>query len=195
MNNEKQIQIEKAVADAITQKPISFSVIKEVPDTKIESVTTKVRIVKWLPIYRSITEQKEVKSVKQERYDFTIAPPTIGKMQLLSNLYLDLKIDEKDLEANPTTTVMEICAHKTDICAKMMAMATLTSPDDLLNDAKVKERAEFFKWNCQPNDMSLVILALIAFVDYENFLNSIALTKILRQNGSTPKIATEAVEK
>ncbi len=188
-------QVEKAVSDAIAQKPLEFSVTIEEPIEVSKSEIVKNRIVKWLPIYRSTTIKKTVTETTRKRYDFTICPPTIGKMQLLSKLYLDLKINEQELESNPTTTVMEICATKTDICAKMMAIATLSTKEELLSDKVVNERAEFFKWHSTPNDMSLIILALITHVNYENFLNSIALTKILRQNASMPKVATDAVEK
>lgn len=176
-------QIERCVADAIAEKPLRFSVV--VP---FEFKSKKERLLRKLlwNLWR--------RHFEQDVRHFEIAPPTLGKMQLLSQLYLDLEISEEDLQANPTSTVMAICAQRTEICAKMMALATLSTRKEILDDKLVSERAEFFKWTCQPDDMAKVIIALISHVHYENFLNSIALTKILRLNEPTQIEGTDAVE-
>ena len=67
-----------------------------------------------------------------------------------------------------------------------MADAVLQNKNDLLDDAKIKDMADFFKWNTKPTDFSTCLLALLTQIDYVNFISSIRLTKILRQN--KPKI-------
>ncbi len=141
MNIEKQIEM--AVSDAVTEKPIELK----------------------------IGSRK-----------FKINPPTIGKMQILSKYYLMLDLDEEKLQENPQLEAMRVCRDKSDIVTELMAVATFNNKDDLLNDDKIKERAEYFKWNSKVEDFSMVLLALLTQTQYENFITSIRLTEILRQN-------------
>lgn len=135
--------IEMSVADAITEKPIEFTVGKK---------------------------------------NFEMRPPTIGKMQVLSKYFLLLDIDEERLQEDPQLEAMRICESKADIVVELMACATFNEKDDLLNDKKIKERAEFFKWNSKVHEFQFVLLALLSQMQYENFINSIRLTEILRLN-------------
>ena len=141
MNIEKQIEM--AVSDAVTEKPIELKVGSR---------------------------------------KFKINPPTIGKMQILSKYYLMLELDEEKLQENPQLEAMRVCRDKSDIVTELMAVATFNNKDDLLNDDKIKERAEYFKWNSKVEDFSIVLLALLTQTQYENFITSIRLTEILRQN-------------
>lgn len=125
---------------------------------------------------------------------FEIHPPTLGKMQILSKLYLQLGIDEEALAKEPHLEAMRVCEAKTDVVCELMAVATLNGKDELLDDGKVKERAGFFKWNCLPQDFGTCLLAVLAQVDYENFMTSIRLTKILRQNKPTARKRADRVE-
>lgn len=125
---------------------------------------------------------------------FEIHPPTLGKMQILSKLYLQLEIDEKALAEEPHLEAMRVCESKTDVVCEIMSVATINSKDELLDDAIVKDRAEFFKWNCLPPDFGTCLLALLAQVNYENFMTSIRLTKTLRQNKPTAKERAGRVE-
>lgn len=77
---------------------------------------------------------------------------------------------------------MRLCQEKTDIVCQLMAVATMRDKDDLLNDDKIADVAEYFKWAAKANDFSECILAILVQVDYENFITSIRLTKTLRQN-------------
>ncbi|MDR1161271.1 MAG: hypothetical protein LBK45_02935 [Tannerellaceae bacterium] len=118
------------------------------------------------------------------KHKFSIHPPTLGKMQILSKYYLMLEIDENALGDEPHLEAMRVCESKTDIVCTLMAIATFREKEDLLNAEKIAERAEFFKWNTDPTDFSTILLALLTQVHYENFINSIRLTKTLRQNAS-----------
>lgn len=120
-----------------------------------------------------------------------IAPPSFGKMQMLSKLFLQLEIDEEKLGENAREEAMNICSKKTDTVCTLIAVATLSKKEDLLDIEKVRERADFIKWNAQPKDLSVVVIAILSMVDYSNFINSIALTKILRQNNPKKRDAVE----
>lgn len=134
---------EKAVSDAVTEKPLVFKVNKQT---------------------------------------FKVCPPTLGKMQVLSKYYLELEIDDTKLGVEPQVESMRVCEAHTDTVCRLMAVATYDKQEDLLDDKKIQERADFFKWNCKPSDFSLVVLAILTQVHYENFISSIRLAATLRQN-------------
>lgn len=141
MEIDKEIEI--AVSDAVTEKPIEFTVDKK---------------------------------------KFKIYPPSIGKMQILSKYFLMLDINEERLQEEPISEAIRICETKMDIVSEMMACATFKEKEDLLDDKKIKDRAEFFKWNSSQTEFQIVLLSLLAQMQYENFITSIRLTEILRQN-------------
>lgn len=135
-----------------------------------------------MAVSNAITEKPVHFKVGKKK--FSIHPPTLGKMQLLSKCYLMLDIDEDKLQESPHLEAMRVCESKTDVVCSLMAIATFSSKEDLLNDDKINDRAEFFKWNTEPQDFSTILLALLTQVHYENFMNSIRLTRTLRQNAS-----------
>ena len=145
-------------------------------------MTQEQRIIE-MAVSDTITEKPIEFSVNQET--FSIYPPTFGKMQVLSKYYLMLEIDEKALADEPHVEMMRICEAKTDIVCTLMAITTFRDKEDILNNEKIRKRADFFKWNTLPADFSTILLALLTQVHYENFITSIRLTKTLRIN--TPK--------
>lgn len=143
MENKYSKIAEMFVSDAITEKPISFSVGDE---------------------------------------KFEIKSPTFGKMQVLSKCYLMLDIDEEKFDKEPHLEAMRVCENHTDDVCRLMSVATFDKKEDLLDDEKIKQRADFLKYNTGPTEFCDVILAIMTQIDYANFINSIRLTKTLRQN-------------
>ena len=138
----------------------------------------------------ALTEQPL--SVEIDGTQYEIKPPTLGKMQILSKLYLQLGINEESLTKEPLKEAMRICANSTDAVANIMAVATFDKKEDLLNSAKINERADLFKWSCKTEDFATVILAILTLNDYGNFLASIRLTKTLRQNKPSTNVPSSA---
>ncbi len=125
--------------------------------------------------------------------NYEIAPPSFGKMQILSKLFLELDFDEVALQQNPQKETMRICMRKTDTVCRLISVATFSNKEDLLDDDKIQERANLIKWEGKPNDFSIVMLAILTQIDYSNFMTSITLTKMLRLNKPSIK-ETEVVE-
>ncbi len=118
---------------------------------------------------------------------YKISPPTMGKMQILAKLYLQLDFDEDALIEKPHTEVMRICADKADMVCRIMAVATLDTKEELLDDNVVNERAEKFKWSCTTEDYTQFVIAMMTMVDYENFISSTRLLRMTRLNKPTEK--------
>lgn len=178
--------VEMMVSDALTEKPIEFSI-------KVEETALKEQEGREGRSFLFLFKRRR-KGNKTVEYKFAVNPPTLGKMQVLSKYYLMLEIDEKELEERPHIEAMRVCEAKTDVVCHLMAVATMDGKEDLTSDEKINERAEFFKWNTKPQDFATVILAVLTQVDYVNFTNSIRLTKLLRQNKPSSSDTAERVE-
>lgn len=137
--------------------------------------------------------ERPINLVVGER-EFVIKPPTLGKMQVLSKYYLLLDIEEESFEKEPHLEAMRVCEAKTDVVCGLMAIAVQNTQKELLDDDKIKDLTEFFKWNAEPKDFADVILAIMVQVRYENFMTSIRLTKTLRLNKPTVSKGANRVE-
>ncbi len=179
MNESK---IRQNVANNATEKPLKFSITREVQEVVKVDVITKERYVRWLPIYKTTKAVEEKLETREVTEDFYIYHPTIGKFELLTSLVLQINIDYKRLDSNPHEEVNRICAEHTNEITRMMAIMTFKDKDDVMNDDLVSERAEFFKWHCTNNDLATCLLAMFSMMDYENFTISMRLTKILDLN-------------
>lgn len=180
---DRDIAIEKKVSDAITQKPVHFS-IKYTERQEVEvTVKEKQPIHRLLPFCYKTVEKivTETRDVELER-KFCIAPATLGKLQILASLYLTLEIDEVKLQEEPHTEIMRTCEKHTDVIARFIAVAVSNTKEDLLDEEVLVEKTQFFKWNCLPRDFADVVLTVLVQVDYENFTISMRSMKLLRQN-------------
>lgn len=175
----KENIIEQYVSDVITQKSVDFSV-----------KYYEEKVVKKKSLFK---HKEEIQNVELER-NFTISPPTLGKMQILSKYYLELDIDEDKLQEAPHVESMRICESKTDVVCKIMAVSVLNTKEDLLDERKINELADFFKYNSMPSDFSTILLIILTMINYENFISSIRLTRILRQNKPTIRERANRVE-
>lgn len=194
---------EMMVSDAITEKPISFTLSyqqeKEV-NFKEKTIVKKLENRKFLFIHYSVNVdvEEEIDNIRTEIVDikeeYEIDSPTLGKMQILSKYYLMLDIDENKLQETPHLEAMRICESKTDVVCSLMSAATFSNRKDLTDEIKIQERADLFKWNCKPKDFATVLLALLTQTEYANFMNSIRLAKLLRQNKPSKKAQANRVE-
>lgn len=179
INIMKEREIEQMASDAIVEKPIAFSVTYKEKRKVEKEVSTVARLFCFK---RKIKERILVDTDVDMTKEFVIHPPTLGKLQILSKYYLMLDINEDDLCKEPHIEAMRICESKTDVVCSLMAVATLNTKDELIDDDLISKRAEFFRWNTRPQDFSTVLLVILTQVDYANFISSIRLTKLLRQN-------------
>ena len=169
----KNRMIEAYVSDAMLQKPIEFTL------TYTEKKPIEIRDKQGL-FRRAIIRIEEQENQVTKTYK--INPPTLGKMQLLSKQYLMLGINEAKLKEEPHVEAMRVCESKTNVVCRIMAVAVTEDKEHLLDDSYICNLADFFKWNAETKDFSAILLIILALINYENFMNSIRLTKLLRQN-------------
>lgn len=184
----KDEKTEKRVSDVMTDMPIEFTVrYREVRPTE----TTEVR--PFLHFFRRRVKTVVEKEVEVER-KFTIQPPTLGKRQVLARYFLELELDEEALAKEPVTEAMRVSADKTDVICNMMAAAVCNTREELMDDVRRKDLANFFKWQAGSDDFAILLLSLTAQQDYKGFIASIRLTKTFRLNKPIDEQEADLVE-
>lgn len=171
---QEQERIEKQVAEQTMELPIEF---------KVKYTTTKTKRKFWF-----FSKKEEIETERK----FFIYPPTLGKLEYLSKLFLELDFNDKALKDNPFNECLRICSDKTDLICNIMAVATTTSNLTKKND-ELKKKALFFKQYCTTDNFIDLMYLLFQCLHFENFTTSIRLTKIFRINNPTTK-RTKRVE-
>lgn len=113
---------------------------------------------------------------------FTIYPPKLGKLQILSRYLLQLGLDDAALKENPYTEAVRVSMEKPDIVYELMAAAVCNTKEELDDEAHRRELADFFKWNGDAKDFGALVLAILAQNDYASFITSVGLLKHFRIN-------------
>lgn len=157
---------EMRAADAMTEKPIRFTVGKK-------------RLMLRPPFYG--------------RKTYEVKPPTLGKMQVLSKCYLSLEIDGKALADDPHVEAMRVCETKSNEVCWLMAVA-VSNGKKVLDDRHLAKLAEYFRWHAKAQDFATVVLAILTQIDYVNFITSIRLTAMFRQNKPNEQVRAARVE-
>lgn len=136
MNINKQIEID--VSDAITERPVRFSIGPQ---------------------------------------QFSLHPPTLGKMQLLKNLYLYIDIDERLYQLNTDKELLQICRTQSDVVCQIVAYSTFRSKADLLDADKVMNRARFFAENLSAEDLATLLTLILTVDRTDEFVTYFGLDK------------------
>lgn len=123
----------------------------------------------------------------EESRTFTIHPPTLGKLQILSGYLNQLGLDDEALKENPYTEVVRACSEKAAIVYELMAAAVCNTREELTDEAHRRELADFFKWNGDAKDFGALVLAVLVQNDYAKYAASVRLTKSFRMNRPAPE--------
>ena len=72
-------------------------------------------------------------------------PSTLGKMQILKNLYLSMDVNMELLAINPLVETLRICQEKTESVCQVIAYSTFNDRKSILDMEKVLRRARLFQ--------------------------------------------------
>lgn len=118
----------------------------------------------------------------EESRTFTIYPPKLGKLQILSRYLLQLGLDDAALKENPYAEAVRVSMEKPDVVYELMAAAVCNTKEELDDEAHRRKLADFFKWNGDAKDFGALVLAILAQNDYASFITSVGLLKHFRIN-------------
>lgn len=117
-------------------------------DKQIEMNVSDAIIEK--PIWFSIGKRK-----------YGIYPPTLGKTQILKNLYLSLELDIRLLSLNPLAEAMRISKESPDVVCRIIAYSTFGDKGSVMNTEKVFQRAELFKDKLTAEEMATLLSIIL----------------------------------
>lgn len=117
-------------------------------DKQIEMNVSDTIIEK--PIWFSIGKRK-----------YSIYPPTLGKTQILKNLYLSLELDTQLLSLNPLAEAMRISKESPNIVCRIIAYSTFSDKDSIMNTEKVFQRADMFKDKLTAGEMATLLSIIL----------------------------------
>lgn len=104
------------------------------------------------------------------KWKYNIYPPTLGKMQLLKNLYLSLDVDSRLLSANPLAEALRISKASTETVSRIIAYSTFSDKNSLMNTDKVHQRAELLKENLDVEDMATLLTLILSCDNTDEFI-------------------------
>lgn len=101
---------------------------------------------------------------------FSIYPPTLGKIQILKNLYMDMDTDAVLLAADPPGETMRLSREYPDVVCRILAYSTFDGKRTLLDAEKVEQRARFFKDHMTADERATLLALILTNDKTEEFI-------------------------
>ncbi len=121
---------------------------------------------------------------KEKERTFVIQQPFLGTLDILSELFLSINFDEKQIEENPLTASKELVSKSAKKCALVIAVAVLNSKWLIILFSKIL--ANYFLWRIKPSDLINIAFIINQVNNYGDFTNSIRLMSVIRM--TTPNL-------
>lgn len=97
-------------------------------------------------------------------------PPTLGKMQILKNLYFSMGVNMELLSINPLAETLRICTDKPDTVCQIIAYSTFNDKKSILDMEKVLRRAKFLQDNTSAEDLATLLTVILSNDKIEEFI-------------------------
>lgn len=104
------------------------------------------------------------------KWKFCLYPSTLGKMQILKNLYFSMGVNMELLAFNPLAETLRICKEKPDVVSQIIAYSTLNDRKSVLDTAKVFQRANLFQENMSVEDLATILSIILSNDKIEEFI-------------------------
>ena len=120
---------------------------------------------------------------------YSIHPPTLGKTQILKNLYLSLDINAQLLSLNPLAEAIRISRENPDVVCQIIAYSTFNDKNSIMNTEKVFQRAKTLKEHLTTEDLATLLSLILSNDKTDEFIKyfKIDADKELREHLSRIK--------
>lgn len=109
------------------------------------------------------------------RRTFNLYPPTLGKMQMLKDLYLAIDIDEERMLRDAAAETLRVCnRHPGEVC-RIIAYSTFVRREDVMDTDRVYRLASWFRRRLSAADMATLLSLLLTGGDTESFIRYFGL--------------------
>lgn len=108
-------------------------------------------------------------SMGKSRY--CLYPPTLGKMQILKNLYFSMNVNMELLAINPLAETLRLCMEKVEPVCQIIAYSTFRDKRSVLDTEKILQRAKFFQDNASAEDLATILTIILSHDKIEEFIH------------------------
>lgn len=98
-------------------------------------------------------------------------PSTLGKMQILKNLYYTIDVKMDLLVINPLAETLRVCQEHTEAVCRIIAYSTFDDKKNILDSDKVYRRALFIRDNLSLEDMATILSVIFSIDKTEDFIH------------------------
>lgn len=116
---------------------------------------------------------------------YSIYPPTLGKTLLIDRLKRKLSINPERSKVNPMEEALQVCNESKEIVLRILAYNTLQGKENVLNEARVKERISVLS-KLEPDELATLLLTTISDTTVSDLIKYFGID---RDNENRRKIA------
>lgn len=101
---------------------------------------------------------------------YSLYPPTLGKTQILKNLYLGLDVNAQLLSLNPLAEAIRISKENPDVVCQIIAYSTFNDKNSIMNTEKVFQRAKTLKEHLTTEDLTTLLSLILSNDKTDEFI-------------------------
>lgn len=101
---------------------------------------------------------------------FSIYPATLGKMQLLKNLYLAMEVNAGALFPDPLAETLRVCRQESALVCRIIAYSTFNGKEEILDDEKVCRRARVFEKELDAEELATLLSLILTSDKTDEFI-------------------------
>lgn len=126
---------------------------------------------------------------------FFLYPVTLGKTYLISRLMEELNINKEIISVNPYLEAIRLCESKKDTVCRILAYHTIDKKENLLNNAVVEKRCNFFIKKLSTEEMAQILVIVLTNSNVDAFIKYLGIdydkrelakiSKIKKRNGNS----------
>ncbi len=101
---------------------------------------------------------------------FFLYPVTLGKMQILKNLYLSMDVNMELLAINPVVEALRICRSEIQQVCQVIAYSTFYDKESILDREEVLRRAQYFRESASIEELATLLSIILSADKTEEFI-------------------------
>lgn len=121
-----------------------------------------------------LLERPYVFEVEGEK--FFIYPPSLGVLSTMQTYMRRLNISEKALQSVGNIELLRVATQQKQECCEMIAVATCSSHEEVLNDEEIERRAETLAESLEASDIATLLVAALQFNRHQQWMDEVGIT-------------------
>ena len=120
-----------------------------------------------------------------------IYPSTLGKMQILKNLYFSMGVNVELLAINPLAETLRLCREQPDLVCRIIAYSTFSDRKSIMDTEKILRRTRLLQDNTSAEDLATILSIILSNDKIEEFLRYFGIDEDRAMKAKISKIKGE----